>query len=106
MLVCLSRKKRARFYISDLKDGVKKEDFVKAIESGTADSLLNRVPVKPGDFFFVPAKTVHAIGKGILIAELQQSCDTTYRVYDYNRRDKEGDLSPVAHRKGDALVKL
>lgn len=90
----LAAKEGAFLYLG-FKDGVKKEDFVKAIESGTADSLLNRVPVKPGDFFFVPAKTVHAIGKGILIAELQQSCDTTYRVYDYNRRDKEGNLRPL-----------
>lgn len=74
---------------------VKKEDFVSAVENGTAEKLLNRVPVKAGDFFFVPAGTVHAIGKGILIAELQQSCDTTYRVYDYNRRDKDGNTRPL-----------
>lgn len=90
----LSAKDGAFLYLG-FKEGVKKEDFVAAIENGTAQELLNRVPVKAGDFFFVPSGTVHAIGKGILIAELQQSCDTTYRVYDYNRRDKDGKLRPL-----------
>ena len=83
------------FLYLGFKASVTKEDFVRAIEKGNAETLLNRVPVKAGDFFFVPAGTVHAIGKGILIAELQQSCDTTYRVYDYNRRDKNGNLRPL-----------
>ncbi len=73
-----------------LKDGVTKEQFASAIEDGTLEELLNYVEVKPGAAFFIPAKTLHAIGKGLLIAEIQQSSNTTYRVYDYNRIDANG----------------
>jgi mannose-6-phosphate isomerase len=62
------------------------------IHEGKWDELLTKVPVKPGDFFFVPSGTVHAIGAGIVILETQQNSDTTYRVYDYDRRDNEGNL--------------
>lgn len=62
------------------------------IERGEWDGLLNRVKVKPGDFFFVPSGTVHAIGKGTLILETQQNSDTTYRLYDYGRKDADGRL--------------
>ena len=73
-----------------LKDGVTKEQFAEAIDEGTLEDLLNYVEVKPGDAFFIPSKTLHAIGKGLLIAEIQQSSNTTYRVYDYNRTDANG----------------
>ncbi|WP_151734964.1 mannose-6-phosphate isomerase, class I [Paenibacillus tengchongensis] len=62
------------------------------IYSGEWDDLLTKVPVQPGDFFYVPSGTIHALGKGIVVLETQQSSDTTYRVYDYDRRDKEGNL--------------
>ncbi len=67
-----------------------KEEFVELIEDGEWDKLLRRVKVKKGDFFDVPYGTIHAIGKGIVILETQQSSDTTYRVYDYDRVDKYG----------------
>lgn len=60
------------------------------INEGRWDELLTRVPVKKGDFFYVPSGTIHAIGKGIMILETQQSSDTTYRVYDYDRKDDSG----------------
>ncbi|MDZ5610141.1 mannose-6-phosphate isomerase, class I [Bacillus pseudomycoides] len=69
-----------------------KEEFKDMIEQKEWDQLLHRVKVKPGDFFYVPSGTVHAIGKGILILETQQNSDTTYRLYDYDRRDSEGNL--------------
>ncbi|VHC55364.1 mannose-6-phosphate isomerase [Streptococcus pyogenes] len=69
-----------------------KEDLRAMIESGAWDDLLTRVPVKAGDFFYVPSGTMHAIGKGILILETQQSSDTTYRVYDFDRKDVNGNL--------------
>ena len=72
--------------------GVTTEDFTAAIQAGDPEPLLCHVPVKPGDCFFIPAGMPHAIGKGILIAEIQQNCDLTYRVFDYNRRDKDGNL--------------
>lgn len=60
------------------------------IQSGKWDQLLRRVKIKPGDFFYVPSGTIHAICKGTLILETQQSSDTTYRVYDYDRVDANG----------------
>ncbi|NQG29140.1 mannose-6-phosphate isomerase, class I [Streptococcus suis] len=69
-----------------------KEELRQQIEAGDWDKLLTHVPVKKGDFFFVPSGTMHAIGKGILILETQQSSDTTYRVYDFDRRDDAGNL--------------
>ena len=60
------------------------------IEEGRWDDLLRKVPVKKGDFYYVPSGTIHAIGSGILILETQQSSDTTYRVYDYDRTDDQG----------------
>lgn len=62
-----------------------REQFVKAIETGNFDEYLNKVEVKKGDTFFVKSGLVHAIGEGVIIAEIQQNSDTTYRVYDYNR---------------------
>lgn len=67
-----------------------KEQLVQMIKDGDWDDLLTRVPVKPGDFFYVPSGTIHALGKGIVVLETQQSSDTTYRVYDYDRKDKNG----------------
>lgn len=67
-----------------------KEEFVERIEKGEWDDLLQSVPVKPGDFFYVPSGTIHAIGAGVMILETQQSSDTTYRVYDYDRKDDQG----------------
>ncbi|AKR12925.1 mannose-6-phosphate isomerase, class I [Bacillus thuringiensis] len=69
-----------------------KEEFMSMIEQKEWNQLLHRVKVKPGDFFYVPSGTVHAIGKGILVLETQQNSDTTYRLYDYDRRDSEGNL--------------
>lgn len=62
-----------------------KDQFRKAITDNTFLEYVNRVKVKKGDFFYIPSGTLHAIGKGILLAEVQQNCNTTYRVYDYNR---------------------
>ncbi|HGK5791514.1 TPA: mannose-6-phosphate isomerase, class I [Streptococcus agalactiae] len=69
-----------------------KEELRQMIESGDWEHLLTRIPVKSGDFYYVPSGTMHAIGKGILILETQQSSDTTYRVYDFDRPDASGKL--------------
>lgn len=90
----LSAKDGAFLYLG-LKKGATKEQVRRFADEGKMEELLNRVPVKAGDFFLVPAGTVHAIGEGVLIAELQQSSDITYRVYDYNRRDGEGKPRPL-----------
>ena len=67
-----------------------KEEFVKAIEEDDYDNLLNKFQIKKGDFFYIPSGTLHAIFSGSLIYEAQQSSDITYRVYDYHRKDKDG----------------
>lgn len=61
------------------------DEFKKSIEDNTFLQYVNKVKVKKGDVFFISAGTLHAIGSGILLAEVQQNCNTTYRVYDYNR---------------------
>src|SRR5699024_2763601 len=67
-----------------------REELTEMIDNGEWDKLLRRVPVSAGDFVYVPSGTIHAIGKGIVILETQQSSDITYRVYDYDRTDAEG----------------
>ena len=84
----------AALYYGFAKDTTR-EEYETAIQEGRLTDILNRVPVKRGDVFFIPAGTVHAIGAGILICEIQQNSNTTYRVYDYNRRDKDGNLRPL-----------
>lgn len=73
-----------------LKDGVTLEDFARAVDSGRTEECLNFVNVSAGDVFFIPAGQIHAIGERITLAEIQQNSDTTYRIYDYGRRDKNG----------------
>lgn len=76
--------------IYGFKNKIGKEEFKQAIESNTLLDVLNVVEVKKGDMFFIEAGTVHAIGKGALIAEIQQNSNSTYRVYDYGRLGKDG----------------
>ena len=69
---------------------VSKEEFRQRIEDNTVLEVLNKVEVHPGDVFFIQAGTIHAIGAGILICEIQQNSNCTYRVYDYDRRGADG----------------
>ncbi|WP_124057726.1 mannose-6-phosphate isomerase, class I [Vaginisenegalia massiliensis] len=80
-----------------------KQEFLEMIEAERWSDLLTQVPVKAGDFFYVPHGTIHAIGGGIMILETQQNSDTTYRVYDYDRIDKSGQLRPL-HIEDSAAV--
>ncbi len=72
------------------KKEISKDEFARRIENNTLLEVTNAVPVKKGDVFFIRAGTLHAIGKGILIAEIQQNSNTTYRIYDYGRVGKDG----------------
>ncbi|MCD7823821.1 MAG: class I mannose-6-phosphate isomerase [Oscillospiraceae bacterium] len=72
------------------KHSIDSSEFKKRIESNTLDEVLNYVDVHKGDIFFIPSGTVHAIGKGILIAEIQQNSNVTYRVSDYGRLGADG----------------
>jgi len=78
-----------------LKPGVTRESFAEALTAGTVDTCLTKVPVKPGECHFLPAGTVHAMGAGLLIAEIQLPSDTTYRVFDWNRVDDQGRSRPL-----------
>ncbi len=92
--------KTEMWYIVDCEEGaglyygfskeISKEEFQNRIENQTLLEVLNWVEVKKGDVFFIEPGTIHAIGKGILIAEIQQNSNVTYRVYDYGRRDANG----------------
>ncbi len=72
------------------KPGTTKQDYKDALAAETLQDLMNFEPVTSGSVFFIKPGLVHAIGKGVLLAEIQQSSDITYRVFDWNRRDKEG----------------
>lgn len=82
------------------------EELDEMIDHQQFDALFNRVKVKPGDFFYVPAGTVHAIGEGILILETQQSSDTTYRIYDYDRTDKAGNKRDLHLEQSKSVINL
>ncbi len=94
--------KTEMWYIVDAKPGAKliyglngkysSEELRAAIENGTLENMMNYVDVYPGQAYFIPSGLVHAIGAGILIAEIQQNSNITYRVYDYNRRGADGKL--------------
>ncbi len=71
-------------------EGCTKEDYINALEHNDVENILKKVSVTKGDVIFIPAGLVHAIGKGILLAEIQQTSDITYRIYDYNRLDDKG----------------
>lgn len=92
--------KTEMWYVIDCKEGAQliygfaeklgKDEFRRRATDGTLAEVCNFVPVKKGDVFFIPAGTLHAIGEGILIAEIQQNSNTTYRVYDYGRLGDDG----------------
>ncbi len=77
---------------SGLKQGTDEERLRAAINEGACEKLLNRITVTAGDVLFIPAGTVHAIGAGLLLYELQESSDTTFRLYDWNRLDSDGKM--------------
>ena len=83
-----------------------KEELREQIESKNWDQLLTKVKVKAGDFFYVPSGTMHAIGSGILILETQQSSDTTYRVYDFDRKDDAGNLRELHLEKSIDVLNI
>lgn len=88
------------WYIADAEEGasiyygfsrdVSREEAEKSIKENTITSLLRKIPVKKGEFYYVPAGTVHALLAGVTVIEIQENSNLTYRVYDYDRRDKAG----------------
>lgn len=88
-----------------LKPGTTKEQFAEAIANGTCEEYLVKIPVKVGECHFLPSGTCHAIGAGLLIAEIQEPSDTTYRVYDWNRIDPKTGQGRQLHIE-DALESI
>ena len=93
--------KTEAWYVVDCKPGaaiylgfkdlkITREEYIAAVAESRLADLLNRVEVKPGDVFFIPAGTVHALGAGIEVVEVQQTSDVTYRIYDWDRVDASG----------------
>lgn len=93
--------KTEAWYIADCKPGaaiylgfkdlnITRVEYIAAVAESRLEPLLNRVEVHPGDVFFIPAGTVHALGAGIEVVEVQQTSDVTYRIYDWDRVDASG----------------
>jgi mannose-6-phosphate isomerase len=79
----------AQLYVG-LKRGCTRDEFIHRIEQGTVEECFHRVPVEAGDAMFLPSGRVHALGAGMVIFEIQQNSDTTYRVFDWNRLGLDG----------------
>lgn len=82
------------------------EQLDTCLKENTILSYLQKIPVKKGDVFLIPAGTVHAIGAGIVLAEIQQSSNLTYRLYDYNRTDATGKKRPLHIKKAKAVIQF
>lgn len=80
------------------------EEFLAALKEGRAEELLHFIPVHAGDCYLIEAGTVHAIGAGCVICEVQQSSNVTYRIYDYDRRDADGNPRPLHLDKARAVM--
>jgi mannose-6-phosphate isomerase len=89
-----------------LEPSVTPEGFRRAIDNGTVESCLHRLAVASGDSFFVPAGTAHTIGPGMVLCEVQQHSDITYRVFDYNRRQSDGTPRPLHIEKALDVMKF
>jgi mannose-6-phosphate isomerase len=87
-----------------LKPGVDRSQLLAAIQQGICKDCLNAFPASVGDCVFLPARTVHALGAGILVAEIQQSSDTTFRLFDWNRLGADGRPRPLHTDKGLDVV--
>lgn len=91
--------------IYDVCEGVDREAFSRAVEEKKTETVLKSCPVSRGDSYFIPSGMVHAIGKGILIAEIQQNSDLTYRIYDFERRQSDGSFRELHTEKAMDVVR-
>jgi mannose-6-phosphate isomerase len=83
-----------------LKSGVDRPTLQQAIEAGQTEQVLHSFHPQGGDIVFIPSGTVHALGAGLLVAEIQQSSDTTFRLFDWNRIDADGNARPLHLQQG------
>jgi mannose-6-phosphate isomerase len=105
MWYVVSARKGAEVLVG-LKPGVTRESFRKSIEDCTAENNLARIPMQADDAVFVPAGTAHTIGGGLVLCEIQQHSDLTYRVYDYDRRDAQGNPRTLHVDKALDVIKF
>lgn len=101
----LGCKRNASLYYG-FRHPITKEEFQKRIEQNTLTEVLQKVPVHKGDLFLIEAGTIHAIGAGIVLAEIQQNSNLTYRVYDYGRRTADGNTRPLHIQKALDVTRL
>lgn len=92
------------FLYYGLKHKISANEFRKRIKNDTILEVCQRVSVKKGDVFYIPAGLLHAIGKGIRVAEVQQNSNITYRVYDYHRQDSEHNFRPLHVKQAEDVV--
>jgi len=85
--------------IMGLKRGVSREDLSRMMDEDRIEDAINRIPVSPGDFIFIKTGTVHAILENIMVCEIQQNSDTTYRLYDWGRVGPDGIPRPLHRQK-------
>jgi mannose-6-phosphate isomerase len=96
----------SRIY-AGLRAGVDQTALAQAIRAGRCETVMHSFVAKPGDCIFIPAGTVHAIGAGLLVAEIQQSSDVTYRLFDWNRTGPDGKPRPLHVDAGvEAVTRL
>lgn len=85
---------------------ISKEEYIEYVENKTISSVLNRIPVKKGDSAFIPAGRIHAIMKGVFLAEIQQTSDITYRIYDWDRPGLDGSFRELHTEEAKDVVEL
>lgn len=105
MWYILEAEQNAFLYLG-LNRTVTAEEFAQAIENKTVCDLLNKVPVKKGETYFIPSGTIHAIGAGVTLYEVQQNSSLTYRVYDFDRTDINGNKRPLHVDKAKQAANL
>ena len=103
MWFCLGGEPGASLYCG-LKQHITPELYAQMVANDTITDALARYDVHEGDVFFIPAGRIHAIGAGSMVAEIQQTSDITYRIYDYKRRDKDGNLRQLHTREAAEAI--
>ena len=90
--------------IYGLKAGTTKDELLGAFNNGNVKNVCNYIPVKPGEIYIIPPGLVHSLGAGIVLLEIQQNSDCTYRLYDYDRLDQNGQLRRIDKDKALEVV--
>ncbi|MBR5578532.1 MAG: class I mannose-6-phosphate isomerase [Lachnospiraceae bacterium] len=87
-----------------LKHKITTDEFIKRIKNDSILEVCQKIQVKKGDVFYIPAGMIHAIGKGVTVAEVQQNSNITYRVYDYHRRDEKQNFRPLHIKQAEEVA--